>query len=129
MTVIPWYENDIRLPRILTDRGTEHCSNRKRHESHLYRAIEDIDYPVTKARSPQPNGIYERLRKTIQDGFYAVAFRKKMYRSLDEIQENIDTWIEGHKRGGHVVGSIASARHRTKHYCPAAWRTTRCWTN
>jgi transposase InsO family protein len=93
--VIPWYdEHDVRLLRILTDRGTEYCGNRERHEYQLYLAIEDIDHSKTKARSPQTNGICERFHKTIQDEFYAVAFRKKIYHSLEEIQEDVDKWIE-----------------------------------
>ena len=93
--VVPWYEeHDVRLLRILTDRGTEYCGNRERHEFQLYLAIEDIDHSRTKARSPQTNGICERFHKTIQDEFYAVAFRKKIYHSLDEIQEDADKWIE-----------------------------------
>src|SRR5512136_381585 len=93
--VIPWYEeHDVRLLRILTDRGTEYCGNRETHEYQLYLAIEDIDHSKTKARSPQTNGVCERFHKTIQDGFYAVAFRKKIYHSLDEIQEDANKWIE-----------------------------------
>jgi transposase InsO family protein len=97
--VIPWYEeHDVRLLRILTDRGTEYCGNRERHEYQLYLAIEDIDHSKTKARSPQTNGICERFHKTIQDEFYAVAFRKKLYHSLEEIQEDVDKWIEEYNR-------------------------------
>jgi len=93
--VVPWYEeHEVRLLRILTDRGTEYCGNRERHEYQLYLAIEDIDHSKTKARSPQTNGICERFHKTIQDEFYAVAFRKKIYNSLEEIQEDVDKWIE-----------------------------------
>ena len=97
--VVPWYEeHDVRLLRILTDRGTEYCGNRERHEYQLYLAIEDIDHSKTKARSPQTNGICERFHKTIQDEFYAVAFRKKIYHSLDEIQEDVDKWIEEYNK-------------------------------
>jgi transposase InsO family protein len=93
--VIPWYdEQDVKLLRILTDRGTEYCGNRETHEYELYLAIEDVDHSKTKAKSPQTNGICERFHKTIQDEFYAVAFRKKIYHSLDEIQEDADLWIE-----------------------------------
>ena len=64
--VIPWYdEHDVKLLRILTDRGTEYCGNRSHHEFELYPAIEDIDHTKTKARSPQTNGICERFNKTI----------------------------------------------------------------
>jgi transposase InsO family protein len=93
--VIPWYdEHDVKLLRILTDRGTEYCGNRETHEYQLYLAIENIDHSKTKARSPQTNGVCERFHKTIQDEFYSVAFRKKIYRSLEEIQEDADKWIE-----------------------------------
>jgi transposase InsO family protein len=93
--VIPWYdEHDVRLLRILTDRGTEYCGNRETHEYQLYLAVEDIDHSKTKARSPQTNGVCERFHKTILDEFYSVAFRKKIYRSLEEIQEDADRWIE-----------------------------------
>jgi hypothetical protein len=93
--VIPWYdEHEVRLLRILTDRGTEYCGNRETHEYELYLAIEDIDHSKTKAKSPQTNGICERFHKTIQDEFYAVAFRKKIYHSLEDIQEDADRWIE-----------------------------------
>jgi len=93
--VVPWYEeHDAKLLRILTDRGTEYCGNRERHEYQLYLAIEDIDHSKTKARSPQTNGVCERFHKTIQDEFYSVAFRKRIYYSLDEIQEDADKWIE-----------------------------------
>lgn len=93
--VVPWYdEQDVRLLRILTDRGTEFCGNREHHEYQLYLAVEDIDHSKTKARRPQTNGICERFHKTIQDEFYSTAFRKKLYNSLEELQEDLDAWIE-----------------------------------
>lgn len=93
--VIPWYEEQgVRLLRILTDRGTEYCGNREHHEYQLYLAIEDIDHSKTKARSPQTNGICERFHRTIQNEFYAVAFRKKIYRSIEELQVDTDLWLK-----------------------------------
>ena len=80
--------------RILTDRGTEYCGAREHHEYQLYLAIEDIEHSKTKAKSPQTNGICERLHRTMQDEFYATAFRKKIYSSLEELQTDLDTWIE-----------------------------------
>lgn len=93
--VIPFYEqHEIPLLRILTDRGTEYCGNREHHEYQLYMAIEDIDHSKTKAKSPQTNGICERLHRTMQDEFYAIAFRKKVYQSIDELQKDLDLWLE-----------------------------------
>lgn len=93
--VLPFYQSqDVQLLRILTDRGTEYCGAREHHEYQLYLAIEDIDHSKTKAKSPQTNGICERFHRTIQDEFYAIAFRKKIYDSLEELQMDLDTWIE-----------------------------------
>lgn len=108
--VIPFYEkHDIPLLRILTDRGTEYCGNREHHEFQLYLTIEDIDHTRTKAKSPQTNGICERFHRTIQDEFYAVAFRKKIYHSLEEMQADLDVWLEYYNKerthtGKHCFG-------------------------
>ena len=92
--VLPFFEEqDIRLLRILTDRGTEYCGAREHHEYQLYLALEDIDHSKTKARHPQSNGICERFHRTVQHEFYHVAFRKKVYRSIDDLQHDLDEWI------------------------------------
>jgi len=83
--VLPFFEaQEVKLLRILTDRGTEYCGNLAQHEFELYLALEDIDHTKTKARSPQTNGICERFHKTILDEFYQVAFRKKIYTSIEQ---------------------------------------------
>jgi Transposase and inactivated derivatives len=93
--VLPLYQaHDVQLLRILTDRGTEYCGAREHHEFQLYLAIEDIDHTKTKAKSPQTNGICERFHRTMQDEFYAIAFRKKMYDSLEALQTDLDIWLE-----------------------------------
>jgi len=92
--VIPWFdEQDVRLLRILTDRGTEYCGSIQSHEYQLYLAIEDIDHSRTKARHPQTNGICERFHRTVKEEFYEIAFRKKIYRSLEELQTDLDQWL------------------------------------
>ncbi len=92
--VLPWFEEqNIRLLRILTDRGTEYCGTIQHHEYQLYLALEDIDHSRTKAKSPQTNGICERFHRTIKNEFYQVAFRKKVYRTLEELQIDLDRWI------------------------------------
>jgi transposase InsO family protein len=92
--VLPFFEEeDIRLLRILTDRGTEFCGSLEHHEYELYLAIEDIDHTKTKARHPQTNGICERFHRTIQEEFYQVAFRKKIFHSIEELQADLDQWL------------------------------------
>ncbi|HEY6083094.1 MAG TPA: IS481 family transposase [Chitinophagaceae bacterium] len=93
--VLPFYEQEeVDLLRVLTDRGTEYCGAREHHEYELYLTIEDIDHTKTKAKSPQTNGICERFHRTIQEEFYAIAFRKKMYDSIETLQQDLDGWLE-----------------------------------
>src|SRR5436305_112581 len=92
--VVPFYEEHaVPLLRVLTDRGTEYCGNRESHEYQLYLAVENIDHTRTRARSPQTNGICERFHRTVQEEFYSVAFRKKLYTTLEELQLDLDTWV------------------------------------
>lgn len=109
--VIPMYEQQgIRLLRILTDRGTEYGGrNNQDHPYQLYLAIEDIDHTRTKTKSPQTNGICERFHRTIQEEFYAIAFRKKIYTSLESLQQDLDEWINYYNKerthsGKHCFG-------------------------
>ena len=93
--VVPFFEEqDVPLLRILTDRGTEYCGQREHHEYQLYLAVENIDHSRTRAKSPQTNGICERFHRTMQDEFYSVAFRKKLYSSLEPLQADLNTWLE-----------------------------------
>ena len=93
--VLPFYEeHGIPLLRILTDRGSEYCGNREHHEYELYLDLENIEHTRTKVKSPQTNGICERFHQTIQNEFYANAFRRKIYRSMEELQKDVDDWID-----------------------------------
>jgi len=108
--VIPMYdEQGVRLLRMLTDRGTEYKGKLESHPYQLYLDLEDIDHTKTKARSPQTNGICERFHRTIQDEFYAIIFRKKVFTSIDELQFELDQWIEWYNKerthsGKHCYG-------------------------
>ncbi len=39
------------------------------------------------------NGIIERLHKMMLNEFYRMAFRKKLYLSIGELQDDLDLWI------------------------------------
>ena len=67
---------------MLTDRGNEYCGSPERHEYELYLAVEDIDHTRTKGH------------RTVLDEFYRVAFRRKIYRSIDELQADLDAWLK-----------------------------------
>lgn len=92
--VLPFYaEHHLPLLRVLTDRGTEYCGKVESHDYALYLAVNEIEHTKTKAQSPQTNGICERFHKTILQEFYQVTFRKKLYQTLNELQNDLDQWI------------------------------------
>jgi transposase InsO family protein len=95
--VLPFFDaHEVKLCRVLTDRGTEYCGNPEHHEYELYLAVEDVDHTRTKTKSPQTNGIVERFHKTVLDELYRVAFRKKIYNSIAELQTDLDAWVRSY---------------------------------
>lgn len=92
--VLPFFdEHGMRVLRMLTDNGVEYCGRQESHPYELYLHLNEIEHTRTRVRRPQTNGSVERLNQTIQDEFYSVAFRKKLYRSLEEIQADLDDFM------------------------------------
>src|SRR5690625_1988291 len=95
--VLPFFAaQEVPMLRILTDRGTEFCGKVEHHDYQLYLAINGIEHTKTRARRPQTNGICERFHKTILQEFYQVTFRKKLYDNLEELQKDLDVWIDSY---------------------------------
>lgn len=93
--VLPMFdEYGIPLLRTLTDRGTEYGHKNMEHPYQLFLQINGIEHSRTKVRHPQTNGTTERLNQIIHDEFYQVAFRKKVYTSLEEIQDDLGQFME-----------------------------------
>jgi transposase InsO family protein len=133
--VLPFFdEHQIPLLRILTDRGTEYKGKPEHHEYELYLAIEGIEHSKTQVRHPQTNGICERLHRTMQEEFYAIAFRKKLYNSLAALQDDLDQWMDYYNKqrthsGKYCFGktpmetfneSVTLARQKMLDYLPPA---------
>ena len=92
--VLPFFENHmIPILRVLTDRGTEYTGVPEKHLFELFLQMNDIEHTVTKAKSPQTNGICERFHQTILNEFYKVAFRKNIYKSVEQLQEDLDFFM------------------------------------
>lgn len=93
--VLPFFEeHGIPLLRVLTDRGTEFKGKPEHHEYELYLNLEGIEHSKTQVRHPQSNGICERLHRTMQEEFYAITFRKKLYDNLELLQKDLDEWMQ-----------------------------------
>lgn len=109
--VLPFFEeHKMGILRMLTDRGTEFCGKADHHDYQLYLAINEIEHTKTKARSPKTNGICERFHKTVLDEFYKIAFRKKIYYSLDELQKDLDDWLNYYNKERTHQGKMCCGR-------------------
>jgi hypothetical protein len=113
--VLPFFEeHGVLLLRILTDRSSEYCGNRESHEFALYLDFANIEHTRTKTESPQTNSICERFHQTIQNDFYASAFRRKLYHSLEELQADVDAWMRGYNAERTRSGKSCYDVHRER---------------
>jgi transposase InsO family protein len=109
--VLPFFDKEgIRVLRVLTDRGSEYCGRAETHPYELYLHLNDIEHTKTKPRSPQTNGAVERLNQTIKTEFYEVSFRKKLYRTLGEIQTDLDEFMDYYNKKRTNQGRYCQGR-------------------
>lgn len=91
--VLPFYQDQgIQVEKILTDNGREFCGTDS-HPFEVYLQLNDIKHKRTKVRKPQTNGFVERFHRTVLDEFFRLAFRSKMYESVEALQADLDTWL------------------------------------
>jgi len=91
--VLPFYEErGLEVKAVLTDNGREYCGT-ETHPYEMYLELNEIEHRRTKVRSPKTNGFVERFNRTALDEFYRVAFRKKLYESVESLQQDLDAWL------------------------------------
>jgi len=113
--VLPFYdEQGLGVLRILTDRGREYCGRVETHHYELFLHLNGIEHTKTKPRSPWTNGCVERLNQIIQEEFYKVAFRRKLYSSLEEIQADLDTFMATYNNDRTNQGRYCQGRTPTQ---------------
>ncbi len=91
--VLPFYQDqNISVEKILTDNGREFCGTDS-HPFEMYLQLNDIKHKRTKVRKPQTNGFVERFHRTVLDEFFRLAFRSKLYESVEALQADLDAWL------------------------------------
>ena len=109
--VLPFFEqHELPMLRVLTDRGTEYCGKADQHDYQLYLALNDIEHTKNKAMSPQTSGICERFHKTILQEFFQVTLRKKIYMTIEELQNDLDEWIQYYNNEPTHQGKMCCGR-------------------
>jgi len=93
--VLPFYDAlGVPVKAILTDNGREFCGRPESHPYELLLAMEDVEHRTTKVRSPRTNGFVERMNRTLLDECFRVAGRQTWYVGIDEIQRDLDVFME-----------------------------------
>src|SRR3982074_2949730 len=116
--VIPFFDShEVKLLRMLTDRGSEYCGNPERHEYELYLAIEDIDHLRTKMKSPQ-KGSASHSTSPCSMSFIASRSAKRCTVPLTSCRPILMCGSVNTTSRGHIKGAGASARRRCKRSLP-----------
>jgi transposase len=105
------------ISRVLTDNGLEftvHHKSKKHHFENLLKYYK-IKHKYTQVRHPWTNGYVEKLNQTIHHEFYMVTFRQRIYETLQQLQDDLDRYIDyynfkrpnrGKRNKGKVPGEI-----------------------
>lgn len=83
------YQNNISIERILTDNGSEYKGGLFNKCLSDY----DIEHCYIPKGKPMFNGYVERFQRTLYEEFYQKTFRIKIYHSLDDLQKDLDEYI------------------------------------
>jgi len=79
---------------VLTDNGREFCGTEGSHPYQLLLALEGIEHRTTRVRTPRTNGFVERMNRTLLDECFRVAGRTTWYVGIEEIQRDLDQFLE-----------------------------------
>ena len=71
----------------------EFCGRPERHPYELFLALNDIEHRLCKVATPMTNGFVERFHRTALDEFFRLAFRKKLFLTVEELQKDLYEWL------------------------------------
>ncbi|MEW6189033.1 MAG: integrase core domain-containing protein, partial [Actinomycetota bacterium] len=118
----------IPLHRVLTDNGKEYTALSKRGKKiHIFeRALRKygIRLELDQAKHPWTNGYAESFHKTLLNDFYHLAFRRKVYTSLEELQKDLDEFLYHYNfkrthQGWKLNGKTPAEKFLNGKRCPA----------
>ena len=93
--VLPFFEeHNAKVKTLLTDNGREYCGREDQHPFELFLQLEEIEHRTTKVRRPQSNGFVERMHRTLLDEHFRVAGRTTFYESVEQMQKDLDVYLD-----------------------------------
>jgi len=92
------YNNRLDIPvrSVLTDNGLEFTTHHQSKNHSFERLLQEIKikHRLTRVRHPWTNGACERLNRTLLEEFYQVAFRTTIYKSVHQLNDDLNHYIE-----------------------------------
>ena len=97
--VPPFFEeHGVKVETILSDNGREYCGPEDRHPYELFLQLEEIEHRKAKVGRPQSKGFIERFHRTLLDEHLRVKGRTTWYESVEEMQADLDAYLETYNR-------------------------------
>ena len=89
---------DVPIRSVLTDNGLEFTTHHKSKNHSFERLLKElgIKHRLTKVRHPWTNGACERLNRTILEEFYQLAFRTKIYETIDQLNDDLQQYLKSY---------------------------------
>jgi len=86
---------DTPIKSVLTDNGKEFTTHHKSKKHSFERLLKELNikHRLTKIRHPWTNGSVERFQRTVLEEFYQVTFRKKIYTTIEELNDDLNQYI------------------------------------
>lgn len=108
---------DVPIKAVLTDNGKEFTTHWKGrcHDFEFFLKMAGIGHHYTQVKHPWTNGFTERLNRTILEEFLQVALRKTRYYSLQQLQDDLDRFMNDYNfnrphQGYRLKGSTPAER-------------------
>lgn len=111
----------VTVRKVLTDNGLEFTTNwaSGNHRFEFALKEQSIKHRYTRVKHPWTNGFVERLNRTILEEFHQVALRKRRYHDVQDLQADLDRFIEFYNfnrphQGYRLNGSSPAERFITQ---------------
>jgi hypothetical protein len=93
--VVPFFDSfQVPILDVLTDQGREYHGDPCKHAFELYLGSMNIGHRLTRVASPYTNGFVERFHQTLKNEFFAKAFRDNHYETIQQLQHDLDEFLE-----------------------------------
>ncbi len=89
---------DVPIQSVLTDNGKEFTTHHASKDHRFERLLKEltVKHRLTKVRHPWTNGACERLNRTILEEFYQVTFRKIIYKTVQQLNQDLNHFLNSY---------------------------------